>query len=122
MAHIWSHGRRRAFIVLFAPLLLAAQEKTKWYEHYQDGAKAFAAGHYAQAADALIAVLQDAEAFPPLDLRRADTSHLLGMSYQFQGKLDRAEPLFLEAKRIREANGEAGRRLLGPTLDALAQL
>ena len=57
-----------------------------------------------------------------LDLRRADTAHLLAMSYQFQGKFDRAEPLYLEAKRILEANETVGRRRIGITLDALAQL
>jgi tetratricopeptide (TPR) repeat protein len=44
------------------------------------------------------------------------------MSYQFEGEFDRAELLYLDAKTIHESNGEAGRKLLGITLDAIAQL
>jgi tetratricopeptide (TPR) repeat protein len=121
MAHIWSLSRRCVFVVFFAPLLVG-QETTKWDQDFQDGARAFAAGHYDQAVDSLTAALQDAQAFPPMDLRRSDAAHLLANSYEFQGNLDRAETLYLEAKSIREANGDAGRKLLGVTLDALAML
>ena len=122
MAHAWSLSRRSAFIIFLAPLILAAQETTKWDHDFQDGAKAFRAGHYDQAVDSLSAALQDAQAFPPLDLRRADAAHFLADSYQFLGKFDRAESLYLQAKSIREANGEAGHKVLGFTLDALGQL
>jgi tetratricopeptide (TPR) repeat protein len=122
MTHGSSRGRRFVFLLCLAPLFLAAQEKMKWDEDFQDGVKAFSAGHYAEAVESLTAAAQDAQAFPPQDLRRADTTHLLGLSYQFQGKFDRAEQLFLEAKSIREASGEEGRKLLGITLDSLGQL
>jgi tetratricopeptide (TPR) repeat protein len=122
MAHIWRLSRRCVFVVFFAPLLLAAQEKTEWDQHYQDGAKALAAGHYDAAVDSLTAALQDAQSFPPMDLRRSSAAHLLANSYELQGKFDRAEALYLEAKSIREANGDAGRKLVGVTLDSLAQL
>ena len=121
MTHARGLSRRCVFVVCFAPLL-AAQETTKWDQDFQDGAKAFAAGRYDQAVDSLTAALQDAQVFPPLDLRRSHAAHLLANSYEFQGKFDRAEALYLEAKNIREANGEAGRKLLFFTLDALAQL
>src|ERR1700692_4719186 len=107
MAQIWSFSRRCVFVVFFAPLLLAAQEKTEWDQHYQDGAKALAAGHYEEAVDCLTAALQDTQAFPPLDLRRSYAAHLLANSYELQGNFDRAEALYLEAKSIREANGDA---------------
>jgi len=103
MTHTWSRSPTCVFIGLFVPLLLAAQEKTKWEQDFQDGAQAFADGHYARAVEALTSALQDAEAFSPLDLRRSDGLHLLAMSYQFQGKFDRAEPLFIEARGIVEA-------------------
>src|ERR1700736_2045250 len=104
MARAWSHSRRCVLTALVATHFLAAQEKT-WDQNFQAGVQAFAAGHYPQAVDALTAALQDAQAFPPLDLRLADTTHLLGMSYQFQGKFDSAEPLYLQARSILEANG-----------------
>src|SRR5260370_21527013 len=122
MTHAWSHGRRFALIAFLTPVLVVAQEKTKWEEDFQNGAKAFAAGHYADAVESLTAALHDAQAVPPMDLRRADILHLLGTSYQFQGKVDRAEPFYLEAKSILEANGETGRKLLGILLDSLGQL
>jgi tetratricopeptide (TPR) repeat protein len=122
MAQDWSLSRRCVFVVFFAPLLSAGQETTKWDQHYQDGAKALAAGHYVEAVDSLTAALQDAQAFSPLDLRRSSAAHLLANSYEFQGKFDRAEALYIEAKNIREANGDVGRKLLCVTLDALAQL
>ena len=122
MAHARSHSRRCVLTAFLATYILAAQEKTNWDQDLQDGVKAFATGHYARAVESLTAALQDAQAFPALDLRRADAAHLLGMSHQFQGELDRAEPLYLQAKTIRESNGEAGRKLLGITLDAIAQL
>ena len=75
MAHAWSLSRRSAFIIFLAPLILAAQETTKWDQDFQNGAKAFRAGHYDQAIDSLSAALEDAQAFPPLDLRRADAAH-----------------------------------------------
>ena len=120
MAQAWSGSRRLVFFV--APLLLAAQEKTKWEADFQEGADAFAAGNYSQSIESLTAALQDEQAFAPLDLRRADTAHLLAMSYQFLGRFDRAEPLYLEAQRINESNGPAGRDRLGITLDGLGQL
>jgi tetratricopeptide (TPR) repeat protein len=122
MAHAESLSRRCVYTIFLTPLLLGAQETTKWDQDFQEGAKAFRAGHYDQAVESLSAALQDAEAFPALDLRRADAAHFLADSYQFQGKFDRAEALYLQAKKIREANGDAGHRVLGFTLDALAQL
>jgi tetratricopeptide (TPR) repeat protein len=115
-------SRRCVRIVFLAPLLLAAQERATWDQNFQAGVKAFAAGHYEEAVDALTAALEGAQAFPPMDLRRADTQQLLANSYELAGKFERAEALYLEARRIREANGETGRKLLGFTLDALAQL
>jgi len=122
MTHGWSLSRRCALTALFAAFSLGAQEKTKWDEHFQQGVQAFAAARYTQAVEFLTTAIQDAEAFPALDLRRADTAQLLGMSYQFQGQFNRAETLFQQAKDIQESNGEEGRKLLGVTLDAIAQL
>src|SRR5579864_6932814 len=122
MAHAGSLGQRCALIAFLAPLLLVAEQAPAWEQHLQAGIEAFAAGRYAQAVESLTDAVQDAQAFPLLDLRRADTAQLLGMSYQFQGKFNRAEPLLLDARSIREANGESGRALLGGTLDALGQL
>jgi tetratricopeptide (TPR) repeat protein len=122
MTHAWSLSRRCVLIVLLSAFFLAAQERTNWDTHFQEGAQAFEAGRYAQAIDSLTAALQDAVAFPTSDLRRADAAHLLGMSYQFRGDFDRAEIFYLQAKTIRESNGEAGRKVLGITLDGMAQL
>jgi tetratricopeptide (TPR) repeat protein len=122
MTHGWSLSRRCALTALFAAFSLGAQEKTKWDEHFQQGVQAFAAARYTQAVEFLTTAIQDAEAFPALDLRRADTAQLLGMSYQFQGQFNRAETLFQQAKAIQESNGEEGRKSLGVTLDAIAQL
>jgi tetratricopeptide (TPR) repeat protein len=122
MTHGWSLSRRCVLTALVATFFLAAQERTNWEAHFQEGAQAFEAGHYAQSIQSLTAALQDAEAFPALDLRRADAAHLLGMSYQFRGDFDRAEIFYLQAKTIRESNGEAGRQVLGITLDGMAQL
>src|ERR1700730_2847346 len=97
MARVWSHSRRCVLTALVATHFLSAQEKKNWDKNFQNGVQAFAAGHYPQAVDALIAALQAAHAFPPQDLRLADTIHLLGMSYQFQGKFESAEPLYLQA-------------------------
>ena len=122
MTHAWSLSRRCTLTALFVTFFLAAQERTKWDEHFQQGALAFAAGRYAQAVEFLTAATQDAEAFPALDLRSADTAQLLGMSYQFQGQFNRAETLLRQAKGVQESNGEEGRKFLGVTLDAIAQL
>ena len=122
MAHAWSQRRRFAFAVLFAPVLLAAQDGTPWDHDFQNGVEAFAAGRHAQAVESLTAALESAQKFSPLDLRRAYTAQLLAMSYQYQGKFDTAEPLFLEAKHILETNGDEGRKRLGITLDSLGQL
>jgi tetratricopeptide (TPR) repeat protein len=122
MAHILSHCQRLVCVVVFAPLLGAAQEKTSWDQDFQDGVKAYASGNLPQAVESLTAALNDAQAFPPQDLRRADVAHLLGMSYQFLGKFERTETLYAEARSILEANGEGGRKLLGILLDSLAQL
>ncbi len=121
MAQVWSHSRRCACWAFVVPLFLSAQEKS-WERNFQDGAAAFEAGRYADAVAPLKAALESAQAFPPLDLRRADIAQLLAMSYQFQGKFDLAEPLFFEARRILEASGVAGRQRLGITLDSLGQL
>lgn len=122
MTHAWSLSRRCVLIVLLATFFLAAQDGTNWDAHFQEGVRSFEAGRYAQAIESLTAALQDAQAFPALDLRCADAAHLLGMSYQFRGDFDRAEKFYLQAKAIRESNGEAGRKVLGITLDGMAQL
>lgn len=122
MIREWSLSRRCALIVLVVTFFVAAQERTNWDAHFQEGAQAFEAGHYAQSIESLTAALQDAATFPALDLRRADAAHLLGMSYQFRGDFERAEIFYLQAKAIREATGEAGRKVLGITLDGMAQL
>jgi tetratricopeptide (TPR) repeat protein len=122
MTHAWSLSRRCVLIVFFATFFLAAQDGTNWEAHIQEGVRSFEAGRYAQAIESLTAALQDAQAFPALDLRRSDAAHLLGMSYQFRGDFDRAETFYLQAKAIRESKGEAGREVLGITLDGMAQL
>jgi tetratricopeptide (TPR) repeat protein len=122
MTHAWSLSRRCALTSLLATYFLAAQERTTWDVHFEAAAQAVDAGHYAQAIESLKAALQDAEAFPALDLRRADAAHLLAMSYQFRGDFEHAEAFYLQAKTIRESNGEAGRKVLGITLDGMAQL
>lgn len=122
MACGWSQSWRFVLTALLATHFLYAQQKTNWDDDVRNGFQAFAAGRYGQAVESLTAALQDAEGFPALDLRRSDVAHLLAMSYQFQGKFDRAEGFYLQARSIREANGEAGRKVLGITLDAMAQL
>ena len=64
MTNAWSLSRRCALTAFFATFFLAAQETTKWDEHFQQAAQAFEAGRYAQAIDSLTAALQDAVAFP----------------------------------------------------------
>jgi tetratricopeptide (TPR) repeat protein len=128
MAHARSRSRRCALAALLAAHFLAAadflaaQESSKWDQDFGAGVQAYEAGRYAQAIDALTAALADAQEFPALDPRRADAAHLLGMSYQFRGGFDQAEQYYRQARRIRESNGEAGRKELGITLDAIAQL
>jgi tetratricopeptide (TPR) repeat protein len=122
MTHASSLSRRCALTALVATFFLAAQQRTNWEAHFQEGVRAFEAGRYAQSIESLTAALQDAAAFPALDLRRADAAHLLGMSYQFRGDFDRAQIFYLQAKAIRESTGEAGRKFLGITLDGMAQL
>jgi tetratricopeptide (TPR) repeat protein len=122
MTHVWRLSRRCALTAVAATFFLAAQERTNWEAHFQEGVQAFEAGHYARSIESLTAALQDAAAFPAPDLRRADATHLLAMSYQFRGDFDRARIFYLQAKAICESTGEAGRKFLGITLDGMAQL
>jgi tetratricopeptide (TPR) repeat protein len=103
-------------------LVLSAQQSGSWDGNIRDGVAALHAANYAQAVQFLSAAYEQAQAFPSVDLRRANTSHLLAMAHQFLGHFDRAEPLYLESKSISEALGQSGRPLLGYTLDALGQL
>ena len=122
MIHTWKSRWNCIFIALLAALSLDAQEITNWDRDLQSGVAAYSAGRYTQAIESLTAALEDAQAFPPFDLRRADAARLLGMSYQFEGAFDRAEALYRQAQKISEENGEAGRHLLGITVDSMAQL
>jgi len=103
-------------------LLGAAQEKPDWESHYQNGTAALSAGRYADAMQLLAAANEEASAFPPQDERRANTAYALALCYHYQGQLDRAETLYLQAEKALEAAGANARGLLAFTLDALGQL
>lgn len=122
MTHMSSLSGRFVFTLFLAAFLLPAQEETTWDTNFKSGMDALAAAHYDDAAQFLTAALAATQTFSPLDIRRVDTAHLLAMSYQFQGKFDRAEPLYLQAKKILEEIGEPGRKVMGYTLDGLGQL
>ncbi len=122
MTPLLSHSRRFVFTAFYAAFVLTAQQSESWDAKVKDGVAALRAGRYAQAVQLLTAAREDALTFPPLDARRANTSHLLAMAHQFLGQFDRAESLYLEAKNTLEAQGEAGREVLGFTLDGLGQL
>jgi tetratricopeptide (TPR) repeat protein len=78
-----------------------------------EGINAIAQGLHADAVEVLGPAMEEAQAFPAGDLRRAEATLNLATAYQSQGQLRQAETLFLEAKRFLEPLGTNGRRFLG---------
>lgn len=109
-------------MVLLLPVTLAAQAKPEWSISYREGVTAFAAGHYKEAISFLTAALADAKAVSAPDLKLAQITHVLAMSYQFYGDLAQAEPFYLQAKSILETAGAEGQSLLAVTLSGLGLL
>ena len=114
--------RSVVFAILFAIPLLCAQETSSWEENFTRGSQAIRDGRYADAHRFMLGALEQSAAFPPNDIRRGQTDHVLGSVYQMQGNMRHAESLYLEARAIFEVNGAAGKKYLASTLDILGQL
>ena len=114
--------RSVVFAALLGVSLLHAEDSVSWQDNFTRGAQAIQDGRYADARQYLLAAQEQASAFPPNDIRRAQTEHVLGNAYQMQGDIRRAESLYLDARSIFEANGAAGKKYLASSLDILGQL
>src|SRR5438552_18690250 len=114
--------RSVVFAILFAIPLLCAQEASSWEENFTRGSQAIRDGRYSDAHRFMLAAFEQAVAFPPNDIRRGQTDHVLGSVYQMQGDMRHAESLYLDARAIFEVNGAAGKQYLASTLDILGQL
>ena len=122
MTHRGMLGRSVVFAPLFATLCLPAQDNSTWEENFVRGSEAIRAGRYPEARRILLAALVQARSFGADDVRRAQSNAVLATVYQLQGELKLADPLYLEARAILEANGDAGRSSLAYVLDSLGQL
>ncbi|HYL77238.1 MAG TPA: tetratricopeptide repeat protein [Bryobacteraceae bacterium] len=122
MAHTLSHSRTFVLTLFLAPMLLAAQEKPGFDANLRSGVAAVTDGNYGEALNWLTAAAEQAKALPPLDIRQAKSAYMLAMTYQYLGRLDRAEPLYLEAQRVLDTGRSGGGDLLAFTLDGLGQI
>lgn len=122
MARNCGQGRSLVLGVLLTTLVVMAQETTGWNSRLKDGITAISSGHYQQAVQILSALKEESRSLPAGDLRLTDVGLALATAYQYQGRFDLAEPLYLEAKSALEAAGPAARHRLGMTQNGLAQL
>ncbi len=122
MAHNLSHNRTFVLTLFLATVALAAEEKPGWDANLKSGVAAVTAGNYSEALECLTAAAEQAKEFPPQDIRQAKSAYMLAMTYQYLGRLDRAEPLYLEAKRVLDADPGGDGDLLAFTLDGLGQV
>jgi tetratricopeptide (TPR) repeat protein len=115
---------RQIFVGLFCllPPLLASSDVPSWDVNYRQGLSAFDAGRYSEAAQALMAAVDQARAFSPVDARLVKSAYTLALTYYVQGQPAQAEPLYLEAQNAVEGMGDDGRRLLGYVLESLGEL
>ena len=114
--------RSVVFAILLGATSLRAQDTSSWEDNFTRGSQAIRDGRYADARKFLLAAFEQAAAFPPNDIRRGQTDHVLGSAYQMQGEIPRAESLYFAARSIFEANGPAGKQYLASTLDILGEL
>jgi tetratricopeptide (TPR) repeat protein len=122
MARSMGRGRSLVLAVLFTGSMLLGEDASTWEARFQAGSAATHAGQYPEAIEILTAVAELAQAFPPDDLRRIQSTLALAVAYANQGQLDPSEKLFLEAKQTLEAMGPAGRHLLAYALSGLGEV
>jgi len=122
MARYSSRGRSLVLTALLIPATLSSAETPDWNNNFREGVTAFSAGHYKDAIDLLTIASEQAKSLPEPELKLAQVSHVLAMSYQFLGDLSHAEPLYLRVQSILEPLGSEGRDLLAVTLSGLGLL
>jgi HEAT repeat protein len=98
-------------VMLAAP---AAADEAAWRRLMEAGEPAKALTH-------LLPALQEAEAFPPTDLRLTITLAALGETYEVQEKFAEAEPLYRRAAGLAEAAAGPDHPVLGQILQRQAE-
>jgi len=121
MTRCGSLGRSFVCAVVLSAVALLGRTPDAWDARLQDGINAIAQGRYVDAVEILTPALEEANAFQG-DSRRTEVMLTLATAYQYHSQLQKAEALFLEAKRLAEPMGAGGRRFLGYALAGLAQL
>ncbi|MGD9682330.1 MAG: tetratricopeptide repeat protein [Candidatus Obscuribacterales bacterium] len=94
-------------------------DEANWTLHSQKGVTAYKELRYGEADREFRAALVEAEKFGPDDIRLAQTLTNLGVLLEFRGHLDKAQPLFERAVKIKQ-------KTLGPfntdTVDSASSL
>ena len=108
-------------LCLLTPLF-AASDRSSWDLNFAQGRTAFEAGQYAEAVPFLKTALDEARTVVPHDYRFVESAYTMALTYQVQGQLVLAEPLYLEAKTAVEALGTDGRPLVPYVLVSLGKL
>lgn len=120
MARYLSPGRSLVFGFLLTALVLMAQQN--WDARVSDGIAALKAGQASEAIQLLLPLVEQAKAFPLEDGRRVESGIALAAAYQYLGRLDQAEPLYLEAIQWLQAHSEKNGAFLALAFDSLGRL
>ena len=97
--------RRFWSVIGLCVLLLSVQapaQSTSWEVSNAAGIQAYRQARYAQAEEAWLAALKEAESFGPQDPRLATSLDNLGVLYAWQSRYAEAEPLYRRALAIDE--------------------
>lgn len=122
MTRFLSPGRSLVFGFLLTEMVLVARQPLNWDARLSDGIAAVKAGHAAEAIQLLLPLSEEAKALPPEDVRCVESALALAAAYQYQGQLDQAEPLYLEAIQWLEARTEKSGPMLALAFDNLGRL
>jgi tetratricopeptide (TPR) repeat protein len=93
---------------------VAFAQSSDWEEYNNSGMAALKQGRYADAEEAFLSALKEAEKFGPQDTRLVTSLNNLAVLYANQGKYAQAEPLHKRALAINE-------KTLGPEHPDVAQ-
>jgi len=122
MTRFLSPGRSFVVGFLLIAMVLGAQEPMNWSARLSDGITAIKSGHTAEAIQLLLPLSEQAKAFLPDDVRRAESTLVLGTAYHYHGQLDQAESLYREAIQWLEPRGERRPAMLAVAFDNLGSL